>query len=128
MGQTTEAIVQNATGLWDQVSAFGVSLLEPYRLWQVAILLVLALVAQGLALLIRPRFEDWLRGKSGLKMWQMRLLLLIRNRVRGLLQFCGASRTGRWAGRMVQPQNFTRGVLKKGDMADAIAAVKNGTL
>ena len=85
MGQTTEAIVQNATGLWDQVSAFGVSLLEPYRLWQVAILLVLALVAQGLALLIRPRFEDWLRGKSGLKMWQMRLLLLIRNRVRGLL-------------------------------------------
>lgn len=50
------------------------------------------------------------------------------NRVRGLLQFCGASRTGRWAGRMVQPQNFTRGVLKKGDMADAIAAVKNGTL
>ena len=85
MGQTTEAIVQNATGLWDQVSAFGLSLLEPYRLWQVAILLVLALVAQGLSMVITPRFEAWLRSKSGLKMWQMQLLRLVRNRVRGLL-------------------------------------------
>ena len=83
MGQTTEAIVQNATGLWDQVSAFGLSLLEPYRLWQVAILLVL--VAQGLSMVITPRFEAWLRRNSGLKMWQMQLLRLVRNRVRGLL-------------------------------------------
>lgn len=29
-------------------------------------------------------------------------------RVRGALQFCGASRTGRYAGRIVQPQNFPR--------------------
>lgn len=29
-------------------------------------------------------------------------------RVRGLLQFYGASRTGRWAGRIVQPQNLPR--------------------
>jgi DNA polymerase len=29
-------------------------------------------------------------------------------RLRGLLQFCGAARTGRWAGRIVQPQNLTR--------------------
>ena len=31
------------------------------------------------------------------------------NRVRGLLQFYGASRTGRWAGRLVQPHNLPRG-------------------
>lgn len=30
------------------------------------------------------------------------------NRVRGLLQFYGANRTGRWAGRIVQPQNLPR--------------------
>ena len=30
-------------------------------------------------------------------------------RVRGLLQFYGASRTGRWAGRLVQPHNLPRG-------------------
>ena len=29
-------------------------------------------------------------------------------RVRGLLQFYGASRTGRWAGRLIQPQNLPR--------------------
>lgn len=29
-------------------------------------------------------------------------------RVRGLLQFYGAGRTGRWAGRIVQPQNLPR--------------------
>lgn len=29
-------------------------------------------------------------------------------RLRGLLQFCGASRTGRWAGRLFQPQNLPR--------------------
>ncbi len=37
-------------------------------------------------------------------------------RLRGLLQFCGASRTGRWAGRTFQPQNLPRLIL------DAIAA------
>lgn len=30
------------------------------------------------------------------------------NRVRGLLQFYGANRTGRWSGRIVQPQNLPR--------------------
>jgi DNA polymerase bacteriophage-type len=29
-------------------------------------------------------------------------------RLHGLLVFCGASRTGRWAGRTIQPQNFPR--------------------
>lgn len=29
-------------------------------------------------------------------------------RLRGLLQFCGAQRTGRWAGRLFQPQNLAR--------------------
>lgn len=29
-------------------------------------------------------------------------------RLRGLLQFCGAARTGRWSGRLFQPQNLMR--------------------
>ena len=32
-------------------------------------------------------------------------------RVRGLLQFYGANRTGRWAGRLIQPQNLPRTYL-----------------
>jgi DNA polymerase len=36
---------------------------------------------------------------------------MIDDRIRGLLQYHGAS-TGRWAGRLVQPQNFPRGSLE----------------
>lgn len=36
-------------------------------------------------------------------------------RLRGSLQFYGASRTGRWAGRIFQPQNIPRGSIKSTD-------------
>lgn len=49
-------------------------------------------------------------------------------RIHGLLQFCGASRTGRWAGRLVQVQNlpqnhltdldYARNLVKAGDLED----------
>lgn len=38
-------------------------------------------------------------------------------RVRGLLQFYGANRTGRWAGRLVQVQNLPQNKLKDLDLA-----------
>lgn len=37
-------------------------------------------------------------------------------RVRGILQFYGAERTGRWAGRIIQPQNLPRNQMKNIDM------------
>jgi len=45
-------------------------------------------------------------------------------RLRGTLQFNGASRTGRWAGRLFQPQNLPRPVLKQGAIDQGIAALK----
>ncbi len=49
-------------------------------------------------------------------------------RIHGLLQFCGAARTGRWAGRLVQVQNlpqnhladldYARRLVKAGDLDD----------
>ena len=57
----------------------------------------------------------------------MKAALGEQNRVRGLLQFYGANRTGRWAGRLVQVQNLprnyiqnlsgTREVVKRKDVA-----------
>lgn len=47
-------------------------------------------------------------------------------RIRGLLQFCGASRTGRWAGRLVQVQNLPQNHLKDIDYARSL--VKWGDL
>ncbi len=46
--------------------------------------------------------------------------------VRGMLQYYGASRTGRWAGRLIQLQNMPRGELKGKTLAAARAAVQAG--
>ena len=48
------------------------------------------------------------------------------NRVRGLLQFYGANRTGRWAGRLVQVQNLPQNHIKDLDLARNL--VKQGDL
>ena len=45
-------------------------------------------------------------------------------RLRGTLQFCGAARTGRWAGRLFQPQNLPRPSLRQPEIDGAIAAIK----
>ena len=46
-------------------------------------------------------------------------------RVRGLLQFYGANRTGRWAGRLVQVQNLPKNDLKDLDLARRLVAEGN---
>lgn len=52
-------------------------------------------------------------GKSSVsKYLAMRNGCMRDERVRGLFQFYGASRTGRWAGRMVQMQNLPRNEMK----------------
>jgi DNA polymerase len=49
------------------------------------------------------------------------------DRLRGTIQFCGASRTGRAAGRTFQPQNLpSRGLLPKDQIAAGIDALKAG--
>ncbi len=50
----------------------------------------------------------------------------IDDRVRGLLQFYGANRTGRWAGRLVQVQNLPQNHLSMLDLAREL--VKNQNL
>lgn len=45
-------------------------------------------------------------------------------RLRGTLQFCGAGRTGRWAGRLFQPQNLPRASLPQAEIDAGVAALK----
>jgi DNA polymerase len=49
-------------------------------------------------------------------------------RLRGLLQFCGASRTGRFGGRVFQPQNLPRPVIKGAAVEEGIEALKANTV
>ena len=47
-------------------------------------------------------------------------------RLRGTLQFCGASRTGRWAGRLFQPQNLPRPNMPAEVIEAGIETLKTG--
>lgn len=49
-------------------------------------------------------------------------------RLRGILQFCGAFRTGRWAGRLFQPQNLPRPTHEQDEIDIGIDAIKTGTV
>lgn len=49
------------------------------------------------------------------------------DRVRGLTQYYGANRTGRWAGRLVQMQNLPRNYIKTLDYARELVKQKNYT-
>lgn len=48
------------------------------------------------------------------------------NAVRGVLAYYGASRTGRWAGRLIQPQNFPRPTIKRPNAAIEFMVRKSG--
>lgn len=48
------------------------------------------------------------------------------NRLRGTLQFMGATRTGRWSGKKFQPQNLPRGSMSPSEVELAIKSIKIG--
>jgi DNA polymerase len=60
-------------------------------------------------------------SKTSIKKYEAMERARCRNsRIRGLFQFYGASRTGRWAGRLVQVQNLPQNKLKDLDMARSL--------
>lgn len=64
-------------------------------------------------------------GKTSVKKYQaMKEAVCQDGRVHGLLQFYGANRTGRWAGRLVQVQNLPQNHLD--DLDDARNFLRNG--
>ena len=68
-----------------------------------------------------------LLSKSSVKKYQaMQKSMCQDGRVHGLLQFYGANRTGRWAGRLVQVQNLPRNSMP--DLEEARELVKQGNV
>lgn len=64
-------------------------------------------------------------AKSSVRKYQaMQNSVCADNRVRGMFQFYGANRTGRFAGRLVQLQNLPQNHMQ--DLAEARGLVKNG--
>lgn len=69
-------------------------------------------------------FRQSLAKSSVKKYTAMENVVCSDGRARGLLQFYGANRTGRWAGRLIQVQNLPQNHLS--DLAQARGLVKSG--
>lgn len=65
-------------------------------------------------------------SKTSVKKYAAMQVAACRNgRVKGLLQFYGANRTGRWAGRIIQPQNLPRTYIETTEAARELVKSRN---
>ena len=71
-------------GLLSDALTFAESLLQPWRFYQVLIVLGLFVAAHLLAKWAHPRLEGWIRSREGLRASQLRFLVLLLRRLRGI--------------------------------------------
>lgn len=81
-------------------------------------------LSEGVKELIRARLVG--AGTAVSKYKAMMRCVCSDGRIRGGLQYSGASRTQRWSGRLVQPQNYARPTHKKAEVERGITAIKSG--
>ncbi len=67
-------------------------------------------------------------SKASTAKYQRAINQHVGGRLRNLLVFCGAARTGRWAGRTLQPQNLPRPKHEPWDIEHAIQRFGDGTI
>ncbi|MEM9797775.1 MAG: mechanosensitive ion channel domain-containing protein [Pseudomonadota bacterium] len=68
--------------IWAQISTYAQDLLRPgWKLWQVLIILGLIAVAWLLKRWAADRMTAWMRSQTGRPKWQLRTLVMIRNRL-----------------------------------------------
>ena len=85
-----QSLLQISLQLLAQVESFARGLLLPWRLYQVAIIAGLFVLAHLIRALVGPRIHDWMRSRSGWPMWRMRLMVILHKRVR-LMAFVAIS-------------------------------------
>ena len=79
----TETISQFQT-LLRQFQLFGVTLLLPWRLYQIAMLLGCFAAGKLIALFVAPKMKNWMHHLEGWPKWRLRFLLLINQRIASL--------------------------------------------
>ncbi|QHQ36698.1 mechanosensitive ion channel family protein [Algicella marina] len=70
---------------WADALAFLESLLQPWRFYQIIILIVLAVASTFIARFVKPPIETWMRGLEGMRASQLRFMLVIFRRTRGII-------------------------------------------
>jgi DNA polymerase len=79
---------------------------------------------QGVRDLLALRMET--ATTSNAKYGKMKLVVSHDSRARNLIQYCGAARTGRDGGRLIQPQNYPRPTLSQWEIETGIELLKSG--
>lgn len=64
-------------------------------------------------------------SRSSTSKYERALTSQVNGRLYGTSQFCGAGRTGRWAGRLFQPLNLPRPTMKSGPVLAEVEALRN---
>jgi len=70
--------------LWQMLEAFVPTLSQPWRLNQISILLIIFVGAHLINMLVHPRLDAWMRGLDGLSAGQLRVLISVVRRSRGI--------------------------------------------
>ena len=85
MEQLDPALIENAQTLWQQVLAFAMTLLKPWRLYQLGIIVGIFVAAQLLTMVVARMMHKWMRTREGWPKWRMRMLVLIHRRIRTII-------------------------------------------
>lgn len=78
---TIPTLSEQIEGLLFDLIAFGQTLLVPWRLYQLGIIVALVALSYLGNWYVRPRVEAWLRTREGWPKWRLRLAIHIRKRI-----------------------------------------------
>ncbi len=75
-----ETVTADTVTLLNEIQQFFMGLLQPYRLTQVGIILLLVLISLVISRFATRGFTQWLRSREGMPLWQMRFLAICNRR------------------------------------------------
>ena len=79
------ALIAELERFWITVQNFLVELAQPWRLYQLALLAALFLLAHLAGRRLEPRLERWMRGLRNMNKGLLRILVLVARHLRGLI-------------------------------------------
>ncbi|MHA3916207.1 mechanosensitive ion channel family protein [Halovulum sp. GXIMD14793] len=79
-----EDVTPQIRTLFDDAQDFVLSLMQPWRFYQLLIIIALVVVAHFIALWLSPKVVAWIRSLKGMNARQLRFLSLINRRLRGI--------------------------------------------
>lgn len=89
MEPQTTGLIDRVIALLDMILEQGqlllTGLLRPWNSYQLAIALALFLLAHLLGRIFTPRLQAWMRSREDWPMWRLRVLVLVRRRLRGII-------------------------------------------